>query len=689
MRVAVRGTVGELLATRRRHRFVGRRAELELVRSALEVAQQPFSVLHVHGPGGIGKTSLLETVAEVAAEAGCTVVRIDGRSVGPSASAVSDALAGEIEVPPAPASVPSPPGRLVLLIDGYEHLAPLDGWFRDELLPRLPRSSLTVLAGRTPPGAEWRADPAWHELMRSVSLRNLDSTDSRSYLTARGIEPALHRRIVEVSHGHPLGLSLLADLVAAGGELGVDPLTPDLVATLLHQLVDTVPSVLHRRALEVCSLARTTTEPLLRDALVLEDAHELFGWLRSLSFVEQGPDGLFPHDLARDALDADLRWRDLDGYKQTFRAVRRHVHERMRASSWHTQQRAAFDEKFLFRHLPGVLSPVDWGSWGQTYPEPARDGDAAVILELVELWEGQESAAMAAHWLARQAEGFFVLRATDGGLRGVVGLLDLTRASAEDRAVDPVARAAWEYAHRTVPPRPGEVVTLTRFVVDRQAHQGPSPTLNAVPVLTLQRYVSTPELAWDLLSLIEPDRWDDYFAVADMPRAAGADVVVTGRRHGLFAHDFRAVPVDSWMELVTERALAADFALAPSSADPQPVVFSQEEFEVHVRQALRDLSRADLLARNPLLRARLVQADGGNTAALAALVREAAASLTVDPRDDRAWRAVDRTYLRPCGTQEAAAAVLGLPFSTYRRHLAQGVSRIVSWLWEREVYGPR
>jgi hypothetical protein len=30
-----------------------------------------------------------------------------------------------------------------------------------------------------------------------------------------------------------------------------------------------------------------------------------------------------------------------------------------------------------------------------------------------------------------------------------------------------------------------------------------------------------------------------------------------------------------------------------------------------------------------------------------------------------------------------------LPFSTYRRHLSQGVGRIVAWLWDREVYGAR
>ena len=57
------------------------------------------------------------------------------------------------------------------------------------------------------------------------------------------------------------------------------------------------------------------------------------------------------------------------------------------------------------------------------------------------------------------------------------------------------------------------------------------------------------------------------------------------------------------------------------------------------------------------------------------------------PRDDKLWRAVERTYVRPAATQERAAAALALPFSTYRRHLTQGVDRIVAWMWDQEIYG--
>jgi hypothetical protein len=345
----------------------------------------------------------------------------------------------------------------------------------------------------------------------------------------------------------------------------------------------------------------------------------------------------------------------------------------------------------MFRRLPSVSSPVDWDAWGQHYPEPAGPDDQLAIQDLVQAWEGEASAAIAARWWERQPEGFFVVRGPDGALGGFLALVDLTAASAQDIAADPGAQAAWDHAHRHAPPRPHQTITQSRFVVDRVAYQGPSPTLNATPILTMQRYLGTPNLAWDFLTLAEPERWDAYFAAADMPRATGADFRVGGRRFGLFAHDFRQVPVDALLDRVTERALAQHPASPPAMVAPPSLMLSQAEFEDSVRQALRDFRRSDLLARNPLVRTRLVRdrAEDQEPVAvtLKTLLGAAVESLRDHPRDDKLWRAVDRTYLRPAATQERAAEALGLPFSTYRRHLSQGVDRVVAWLWDREVYG--
>lgn len=42
--------------------------------------------------------------------------------------------------------------------------------------------------------------------------------------------------------------------------------------------------------------------------------HDIFEWLRELAFIELRSGGLFPHDLAREVLAADLRWRNPDWY---------------------------------------------------------------------------------------------------------------------------------------------------------------------------------------------------------------------------------------------------------------------------------------------------------------------------------------------------------------------------------------
>ena len=157
------GTLGELLASRRRRRFVGRASEMELFRAALDLPEPPFPVLHIHGPAGIGKTSLLDVFAELAADAGARVVRLDGRDLLPSPPAVLEALRRVLEVPDGEGAIvgPSDGGRVVVLIDTYERLAPLDDWVRTP--------AAAAPAGHRPDGGR-RAHPAGSGLARRPGL---------------------------------------------------------------------------------------------------------------------------------------------------------------------------------------------------------------------------------------------------------------------------------------------------------------------------------------------------------------------------------------------------------------------------------------------------------------------------------------------------------------------------------------
>ena len=154
----------------------------------------------------------------------------------------------------------------------------------------------------------------------------------------------------------------------------------------------------------MCSLARVTTETLLRrwcSGWTMH--HALFAWLRELAFVDSGPEGVYLHDLARDALEADLRWRDPDGYRQPVRGARDYINRRLQTSRGQNSSARSPTPSIMFRRLPGVPSPVDWAAWGQQHPEPARPADRESIMGLVLAGEGEESSTLTARWWERQA----------------------------------------------------------------------------------------------------------------------------------------------------------------------------------------------------------------------------------------------------------------------------------------------
>jgi hypothetical protein len=350
--------IGDRLRRARRRRFVGRAAELELFRSALSAEDPPFAVLFVHGPGGVGKTALLGAFAEEASEAGVEVIRLDLRAVELSPAGVEAALAGALGSTDAGSAAALLGGtRRVLLLDTYEAAAPLDDWVRERFLASLPAEVLVVIAGRFPPGARWTGDVGWRELLRVVSLRNLRPEDARALLHLQGAAPSLHDRAIELTHGHPLALSLVIDVLAqrpAGDARAAIDLgdAPDVLGPLLERFVADVPRPRHLRALEACAHARFMTEDLLAAACGPDEAPALFAWLRTLSFVDETRDGVLPLDLARDVLDLDMRWRDREAYDELHRAIRRRLVQRIRATSGRDQQRAAADLVFLHRRNP-------------------------------------------------------------------------------------------------------------------------------------------------------------------------------------------------------------------------------------------------------------------------------------------------------------------------------------------------
>jgi DNA-binding winged helix-turn-helix (wHTH) protein len=559
--------IADRLASARRGRFVGRAAEIEQFRSALLSKEMPFVALHVHGAGGVGKTTLLSELAHVAQEHGRAVVRIDGRHIEPSPAAFVAALSQAIGAGGADLGtvIGAWPVGAVLVIDTCELLAPLDDWLRQTLLPQLPAGSPVVIAGRDEPAPVWRTDVAWAPLTRIRALGNLSADDSRAYLTKCGVPPEHHDEAMTFTRGHPLALSLIADMLTRPDRFAPSRLDsePEIVRLLLEAFVQKIPSREHRLALHACVTAWATTEALLAAALERPDAHDVFEWLASLSFIEHGPYGLFPHDLARDVLSMDFRWRDPDAAYRVTERVLAYLYERLNRTLGLDRQRVWFDIIFVQRYNAALRSCFEWAGFGTAYAETANAVERLAIIDMVERHEGRESAAIARYWLARQPEAFEAIRSVGGELLGFCANLRLDVVTPEDAAADPAIAQALSYMQRHNPPRPGELMLYGRFWMDAERHQAVTQVFTVVAAITSIGWTG-PNVSWSFVAMAHPDLMEPMFTEIQIWRVPEADFEVGRRRYGAFAHDWRAEPAQRWLQAKAERALRIEPALHPT-----------------------------------------------------------------------------------------------------------------------------
>ena len=675
------GTFADALGRSRAARFVGRASEQAMFAEILS-GQSTTRLLWVHGPGGVGKSALTQAFRRQATTSGRPAIQVDLSSVEPR----PEVLVGELARQGWSSGDEAAP---LITLDTFERAGALEGWLKEEWLPTLPEDAIVVVAGRRPPSHRWRADEGWRAVLGEIRLRNFAPEETAAYLAGHDVPETEHAAAADLTHGHPLALSLVADLARHGSVTSLTRLedAPDLVDELVRRLVDATPDALHRRALQVCAHAWMTTEDLLREVLELPDAGELLTWLRTLSVVEAGPYGLFPHDLARDVIDADLRWRDPTAYADLHRRVQRSSVRRATQVTGAEQQRAIMHVVHGHRHS-ATAGFWDYDELGAAYADAFRPDDAAHLVEMTRRHQGEEQASLVQYWLGRQPEGIRVVRTSAPDPAGFAAVLRLDLVDDADRDRDPTVRAALEAIERRRPSRPGDHVTMFRFFVDAERNQAPSRTLNLGPVLSIQLLLADPAIGWDLLCWIDSGAMDQLMEFIDYQRLAGAEHRIGPESYAVFGRDYRRGPLSEWFDLLADRELGAPVA-TPSGEDDL-LALSFEEFASSVGRAFKDLHHRDRLAANPLCRSRLVargDADQEPAERLALAIRETSTSVADHPREERLARALDRTYLRPAPTQEAAAEVLGLPFSTYRRHLTRGVERVVELLWQQEVGG--
>ena len=302
--------------------FVGRASErAELLR--LLDPQGPI-VSFVWGQPGVGKSALLRTFCSDAAARGAAVVELDGSAMEPTdvgfLAALSRAVGTELASPSAARDAIGALGRrVVVAIDAYERLRPLDDWLRATWLPDLPDHVRVAIAGREAPVAEWSAQ--YGALAARFGLDSLPPEDALELLRRLGVPAERALRFNRVLRGQPLSLRLVGS--RPSGVRGMDD--PALHAALEEltglYLADLDQDM--RPVLDAASVVRRVTVPLLAAMLPESSATDAYDRLRRLPFVWAESDGLIVFHVIRSALAAQLRSADPATYR------------RLRAVAWH------------------------------------------------------------------------------------------------------------------------------------------------------------------------------------------------------------------------------------------------------------------------------------------------------------------------------------------------------------------
>jgi NADPH-dependent ferric siderophore reductase len=657
-----RSTFGDHLVATDAERFVGRAAELERLEGLLARGASERLVF-VHGPGGIGKSTLLRALARRAGRRRYEVVFLDGRDLDPVPDALEDALE--------PAFAADKP---LLLLDTWERMAAVGTALRTRLLPALPPGAVVVIAGRQPPEAGWFSG-GWESLVGELPLRPMRREDAIELVLSRGVAEDTAERIVRWADGSPLALTIAADAAQdAGGFPAERPEEdPNVLQRLLRRVIEHELDPADADLAAVAALGRRVTPEMVSAVLPGVDGAQAVDRLLQLSFAEETGFGVRLHDLARRALRAELRARDADRERDLRRRMADHLYARVLGG----------EARLIVDLVELVDNPaLRWGFGAEGSPELRIDGvrpgvTGEIIAQLVA--RGDEPGAPATALLIEQApERVILARDSDDRLCGFSVFVTTDSAPPVCEA-DPLLGPWLEHA-RAQPD--ADRCLVWRDAVDFTADIAGDP---ASPILALMNTAV-------LLRSGIPNPRHLYLPINPENGPAVAFAQGVGAvHHPELDTRFGSIEVQCHIFDTGEAgligavvaAIYAELELeAPEPPEPWVSPVGPAADAEDVRDALKSYHRPGELAANPL-------AEGATPEERVAFVRtlleEAVAGAFGDSDDEGLQRRiVELGYFDATTTHEAAADVLHLSRAAYFRRLRQAVDRVADWVLSRQ-----
>jgi class 3 adenylate cyclase len=555
-------TISERLSEAARISFVGRENELDLLFSAIRSANLPFVVAFIHGPGGIGKSCLIQTlIGSVAPEVHSNVM--DCRNIEPTPQGFLFSLATDLGMPEGSdhQSIVNHLGqsgqRTVIALDTYETFGLMDTWLRQVFVPSLTENVFTIIAGRLPPSTGWLTTPGWQELFRDIELKELTEANSRKMMESRGLNPKHFETVQRFARGYPLVLEMAATALHAQPDLEIkDGPPPKILQQLTQAFLSGIdPEVVE--AVEAASTVRCVTEPLLRGLLHVPDVKGVFKNLQSLPFIDVTTEGLTFHDVVHDTIAKELSWRDAERYR-TYRrrAWNCYVKESQHAVA-HGLWRLTANMLYLAEHP--VVREAFFPAGGTDYiVEPATDADGNHIYDIASINEGEEAANLIKKWWDRYPNTFSVAKSRDEKIAGFYSIFDPNDIQHEHLMEDPLT-AAWLNHLIENPVSDDERVLFLRRWLARTTGEAPSPVQGACWLDIKRAYMALrPSLRRLYTTVIDLDTYGPIVTPLGFAPIEGAHVSVGKSTYYTAALDFGPSSVDGWIASVVGAELGIE-----------------------------------------------------------------------------------------------------------------------------------
>lgn len=605
--------------------------------------EPPATVVLVHGPGGIGKSTLLREVCRRGTDLGYEVFWLDGRGSPPASVDVDELFGRTIAA-----------RRPLVLIDTYERISALGAYLREQALGELPDSARVVIAGREVPGWEWDSGPLGAVTMR-IPLLPLSADDARDLLGRRGIrDEELVTHLTAWAEGEPLALSAAADAVTAGVSVETSRLTDDaaLARTLITRLARDELAGANHDVLAVASIAHGVDVTMLESVLPGLDGELALEWLRGLSFSDDAGGRVTIHERLRRALRIELRSSSAGLEKEIRRRLADYLYERARRGEVH-----------LIPELGDLIEDprIRWGlgmeSGAHAYADVVRPGDVERVAATIE--DAPESWPRFSRWFREAPQHVYTIRDTAGELAGF-GVW-VTYDDAPDWASsDPIVGPRLEHAHTLSSP--------SRAVISgggRPLRWGAQQTRAAIanPVMVGRRGIGVRYFYG--AGYQGRAQQADFYKAIGYERIPELDSVEDGRVVECHLLDMGEEGVVGGIRDLVYRDLGL-----PVATPPQP----EPELESLVREALRNYHDPDTLAASPLA---VGASQDERCQSVRRVLDDAMRDSFGDSEGERLLRdTIEWGYINRAGSHETTARLLHLSRATYFRRLARATQRV-------------